>query len=67
MVTDIWELDRFDYSWLTDAHPALRRNYTANDIEDEMKVTCVFTCHFVKSNHPLLHVHVKKVVKWSSK
>ena len=39
MVTDIWELGRFDYSWLTDEHPGLGRNYTANDIEEEMKET----------------------------
>jgi predicted TIM-barrel fold metal-dependent hydrolase len=41
-------LDRFDYSWLTDAHPALRRNYTANDIEDEMKETPIKYGVFVK-------------------
>jgi len=50
MVTDIWELDRFDYSWLTDEHPSLRRNYTANDIEEEIKETPVKYGVFVEKN-----------------
>ena len=48
-LSDIWELDRFQYLWPSkDTHPALFKNFTIEQLAEEMKVTPVKHAVFVQ-------------------
>ena len=47
-LSDIWELDRFQYLWPSEDNPALFKNFTVGELDEGMKRTPVKHAVFVQ-------------------
>lgn len=48
-----WDIDRFNYPWMSPDDSVLYRNYLPSDLKPEMGSVGVDTCVFVQANHDL--------------